>query len=263
MKSITKMVLILAVLGCLLIPSGAEARSVRVGIGFAIPPYVIREKDAGLEVDIIRESFRAMEIEPVFVYLPNLRLPIAFASGEVDCVAVNAAYDLARDAERAVYDSVETVVFQNFAVSLDGFGLAVDSIEDLADKKVLAFANAGKYLGPEFKAMIRANPRYSELADQALQVRMLYSRRVDVVITDRRIFHYWRKQLVKSPVAQSVNLNQRVVFSAIFPPAPRHVAFREQGLRDLFDRGLSAIRESGLFDELVDRYVSVEHAGGL
>lgn len=42
------------------VPSFAEpAETVRGGVGFAIAPHVLRGEDAGLEVDILREAFRA------------------------------------------------------------------------------------------------------------------------------------------------------------------------------------------------------------
>lgn len=239
-------------------PAPGLAAKVRVGIGFAIPPYVIKADDAGVEVDIIREAFKLAGHEAEFLYLPNLRLPVAFAEGHVDCVATNAAYDLGGDSGRPAYCSRTTVVFQNMAVSLEKNGFAIASIGNLTDKRVLAFHNAAKYLGREFAAMAEANPQYSELADQALQVRMLYSGRVDVVVSDQRIFFYWRKQMARSLMAERVDMRLRVVFHAIFPPSPRHVAFRDATLREQFNEGLASLRQCGGDRVIEARYAGVE-----
>lgn len=236
-----------------------HAQEVRVGIGFAIPPYVIQEKDAGVEVDVIREAFKAAGHEAVFVYLPNLRLPLAFAQGKVDCIASNAAYDLAKDSKREVFPSDTTVVFQNFAVTIEDRKHSINSIQDLADKRVLGFNNARKYLGAEFAAMAQENTEYAELADQSLQVRMLYSGRVDTIITDKRIFLWWRGKLAGSPLSETLHLKRPVSFHPIFPSAPRHVAFAIDSLRDAFNDGLEKIRSNGVFAGVVARYVGLEH----
>jgi len=241
-----------------LVTSVCLAQEVRIGIGFAVPPYVIQEEDAGVEVDIIREAFRAVGHDAAFVYLPNLRLPLAFAQGTVECVAVNAAYDLAGDSGRAAYSSDITVVFQNYAVTLQKSHVSIASIQDLGGKKVLAFNNASKYLGPEFAAMAKSNPGYRELADQSLQVRMLYSKRVDSVISDKRIFTYWRNKLVRLFLSDTMDISQPLVFNAIFPPAPRHVAFGDSDMRDAFNLGLAAIKKNGVFDAIEAKYIGIE-----
>ena len=235
------------------------AQEVKVGIGFAIPPYVIKETHGGVEVDIIREAFKAQGHEATFVYLPNLRLPLAFSLGEVDCIATNAAYDLAVDTKGKVFASNITVVFQNYAVSLRDRNLNIKRIMDLADKEVLGFNNAAKYLGPDFTAMVANNANYWELADQSLQVRLLYSQRADVVVSDKRIFLWWREKLAQSKVSLSVDLDQPLEFSPIFQPAPRHVAFSDSALRDAFDAGLAAIKESGVTQSIATQYLAEEY----
>lgn len=238
--------------------SRAMAEEVRVGIGFSIPPYVIKSDNSGLEVEVIRAALKARGHEAIFVYLPNLRLPLALERSEVDCVASNAAYKIEKDVGRKVYASDVTVVFQNYAIALEKKHLDIQSVADLTDKNVLAFNNAAKYLGTEFAAMAEANSRYWELADQSLQVRLLYSERVDVVVSDKRVFHYWRNKLVESSLSDSINLDQPVIFNPIFPSAPRHVAFATSPLRDDFNAGLAEIKANKDFDQVVEKYVGVE-----
>ncbi|EGB14770.1 extracellular solute-binding protein family 3 [Pseudodesulfovibrio mercurii] len=238
----------------------ASAQAVRVGVGFSIAPYAIRTLDAGLEVDLIRAAFRAAGVETQFVYLPNLRLPLAFAEGDVDCLAISLGYDLAGRTGRRVFYSAPTLTFQNYAVSLASRDLTIASIGDLAGHAVLGFQDAAQYLGPEFAAMARDNGSYAELSDQSLQVRMLFSGRVDVVISELRVFRYWRNRLKSSPVARSVDLNQDVCFSRIFPEQERQVAFADETLCGRFDRGLKAIRDGGKYERIVRSYDRAEDA---
>ena len=253
-----------AAMAATLLLSGTDAcaRKLRVGIGFAIPPYVISQEDAGLEVDVIRSAMRAAGLEAQFVYLPNLRLPLAYAEEEVDCLAITLGYELEGQTGRKTWYSGSTVTFQNYAVSLADRGLHVDSIPDLTKYDVLGFQDADNYLGPDFAAMTAGNARYKELSDQALQVRMLFSGRVDVIISEGRVFHYWLNRLKSSTVAKSVNLNQDVAFSRLFPAQPRGVAFADKHLRDRFNEGLAAIRANGTYDGILLRYDRLEYHPG-
>jgi polar amino acid transport system substrate-binding protein len=236
----------------------AMAREVRVGVGFAIAPYAIRDQDAGLEVDLIRAAFRAAGMEAKFIYLPNLRLPLALAEGDVDCLATSDGYDMAGRIGRPVFYSAPTVTFQNYAVSLAARELYIHSIGDMTGYVLLGFQDAASYIGPEFEAMTRGNDLYSELSDQSLQVRMLFSGRVDVVISERRVFLYWRNRLKSSPAGLAVDLDQEVTFHPIFTAQKRQAAFTDRSLRDAFDRGLAAIRESGSFGRIVRAYDRAE-----
>jgi len=235
-----------------------HARVVKIGIGFSLPPYVIMKDDTGLEVDVIRESFAAVGLDAEFVYLPNLRLPVAFADGMVDCVATNVAYDVSGESGLKACGSDVTLFFQNYAIAVKSAGYDLKSIDDLKDKVVLGFNNAVKYLGPDFAAVAAGNPNYTELADQSLQVRMLYSGRVQVVISDKRVFHYWRKVLLQMPVAETLDLNQDIQFFPIFAPAPRHLSFSDVELCRAFNQGLRLLHSTGVYEGIIQRYVDVE-----
>jgi len=251
--------LLVAILGtALLIRAPARAGEISVGVGFSIAPYALREQNAGLEVDLIRAAFRAAGVRARFVYLPNLRLPMALAEGDVDCLATSKGYDMAERIGRPVFYSAPTVTFRNHAVTLADRDLYIHSIVDLAGYLTLGFQDAASYLGPEFAAMTRGNDLYSELCDQSLQVRMLFSGRVDAVISEKRVFLYWRNRLRTSPAGRAVDLDQAVAFHPIFPAQNRRVVFVGKSLRDLFDKGMAAIRKSGSFGRIVRAYDRAE-----
>jgi len=233
----------------------AHARDVRIGIGFVLPPYVIREKNRGVEVAIIQEALAAAGHSPVFVYLPNLRLPMELARGNLDAVAANMAYDLGRETGLPVFHSAETIAYHNYAITLAEKGVAVNSLLDLRGHRVLAFQNAHKYLGREFREVTSVLPGYRELADQSLHAGMLYADRTDILISDKRIFYYWRKKLAESPQAGGLKLDRPLTFHDVFPPSPRAVFFMDRELRDDFDRGLAVIRERGVIQALCLEYL--------
>jgi polar amino acid transport system substrate-binding protein len=255
MLSRLRPLVLVAILGTvLLIRPPARAGEVRVGVGFSIAPYALREQNAGLEVDLARAAFRAAGVRARFAYLPNLRLPMALVEGDIDCLATSEGYDMAERIGRPVFYSVPTLTFRNHAVTLADRDLYIHSIGDLAGYVVLGFQDAVNYLGPDFAAMAQGNDLYSELCDQSLQVRMLFSGRVDAVISEKRVFLYWRNRLKGSPAGRAVDLDQNVTFHPIFPAQNRKVVFVEKSMRDLFNQGMAAIRASGSYDRIVRAY---------
>ncbi len=245
---------ILACMALLIMAAPACAREIRVGIGFALAPYVIRNGNTGLEVEVIREALALAGHTAKFVYLPNLRLPVAYAQDVVDCVAVNSAYDVQSDSGRKGFHSATTVLYQNFAITTEACRCDIRSVNDLASRKVLGFNNAKKYLGPEYAAIVGKNKLYSELSDQSLQVRMLYTGRVQVVVSDKLIFLWWRSKMIKMFPEESNGLSQPLVFYPIFPSAPRQVTFSDSADRDAFNAGLAQLKKSGRYQVLLDKY---------
>ncbi|MDD3311562.1 transporter substrate-binding domain-containing protein [Pseudodesulfovibrio sp.] len=233
----------------------ALAQDVRIGIGFVLPPYVIRENNQGLEVEIIQQALAVSGRSPVFVYLPNLRLPMELSRGTLDAVAANLSYDLGRETGLPVFHSAETLAYHNYAITLAEKGLVVNRLGDLLGRRVLAFQNAHKYLGPEFRQVTAELACYRELADQSLHVGMLYADRADILISDKRIFYYWRKKLAESPQAKGLGLDRPLTFHDVFPPSPRAVFFMNRELRDDFDRGLNEIRKRGEIKALCLKYL--------
>ncbi|MBV5324952.1 MAG: hypothetical protein J0626_06615, partial [Rhodospirillaceae bacterium] len=70
-------------------------------------------------------------------------------------------------------------------------------------------------------------------------------------IADRNIFNWFAHD---PEVTAKVDTSQAVRYHAIFPPTEYRVAFRDQGLRDSFNRGLVKLRESGEYARIVARY---------
>lgn len=73
----------------------------------------------------------------------------------------------------------------------------IGKIEDLSDYNFIAFQNACKYLGETFeKVTIKADKKYSEVADQKQQVYMLLKDRIDIIVMDRHIFQFYKNELI-------------------------------------------------------------------
>ncbi|MGL5994027.1 MAG: substrate-binding periplasmic protein, partial [Aeromonas sobria] len=62
MQRITCLLLLLASL----LPGQLLAKPLKVGVSFAIPPYVIKDTHRGIELDLLKEAFAGSGYEPSF-----------------------------------------------------------------------------------------------------------------------------------------------------------------------------------------------------
>jgi len=239
---------LLAILALLqLVPAMAAADELVLAVGHSVPPYVIAENWSGLEYDVVREAL-ALEGHTV---KPRL-MALARVPKELEAGLADAAMTMRPDSGVQAFYSDSHVTYRNFAITLADRDFTINRVEDLAGHSVVAFQNAAKYLGPAFAATAAGNSHYREEAGQALQPLLLFLGRTDVVVADRNIFGWF----ATSPeVEAKVDARQRLRFHPIFPPTDYFVAFRDQALRDSFNRGLKRLKESGEYRRILDRYV--------
>ncbi len=223
----------------------ALAKEIKVAVGLSLPPYVIQEKNAGMELDIVAQCLAEAGHTMKPVYLPFARVPVAMQDGEVDAaITVNESTGI-----KASY-SDSHISYQNFAISLAKNNFKISSVEDLGKHSVAAFQNATLYLGDKFKKMAEGNKAYAEHAQQVKQNMLLYSGRVDLVVGDRNIFKYYNADTKK----EGMDVSQAVTYHEIFPPTPYKVAFRDAALRDAFNAALKKMRADGRYDSVMKKY---------
>lgn len=224
----------------------AQAREVSVVIGFSLSPYVIPGEQRGMEYDIVKEALALEGHTMLAQYVPLGRVPKVMEMGRAD-----AAFTQRIDTAVGAYLSEVYIVYRNYAITLASRDIKIDRLEDLAGKSILAFQNASSYLGPAYKAVVQKNSTYREEAKQISQPILLFLGRVDVVVADRNIFNWFSHD---PEVTAKVDTSQAIRYHAIFPPTEYRVAFRDQDLRDAFNRGLAKLRSSGEYGRIVARY---------
>ena len=222
----------------------AEKKELTMAIGMAIAPYNIPETNSGIELDIVREALGMKGYAIVPKYVPFARRNLELLEKRVDGVlTINTSSGV--DA----YYSDEHLVCENVVVSLKKKGFKFEKAQDLKGKSVVAFQEATIYLGEDFAAMAKENPKYRELAKQQLQINLLYGDRVDAIVLDRNIFLYLKERNRKVDTTQPVDM------AFIFKPTPFRVAFSSKKVRDDFNEGLRKLRESGRYEEIVEGYL--------
>jgi len=232
--------------GLVCLSSAVVAETLRIGFGSDKPPYIYEEERRGLEFDIVVEASRraGFAVQPFFA--PMERLHHMQSKGELDAIVTTNP----NSGLKAFY-SLPYIEYRNVAAALASRRLKIEKISDLEKYSVSAFQRARKLLGPEFEAMAEKNPNYREEAQQIARNRLLFGKRVDVIVGDRRIIEYF-----SGKVGDRVDVKQPLIWYELFPPTPYHVAFRSDVVRQRFDRGLEALQKSGEYAAIEQRYRS-------
>jgi polar amino acid transport system substrate-binding protein len=208
-----------------------QAQTITLATSKSIPPYIIKDQQSGIQLDIIKQAFNNAGYQvKQLIFTSNLRAERMLQQNAVDAI-VNAPNNGSH-----AYLSDPVIFYQNVAISLSVRQLKIQSIDDLAKFRLMAFQNAKKYLGEQFSTAAGQAKTYTEVANQSAQLERLYRGQVDVIVLDKRIFHYLNQQLIaqKRPTAP-------VTKHLIFPESPRLLGFHDPILRDKFNAGLKQL----------------------
>lgn len=232
-------------LACCALGGRAVAAELKIIFTQYTPPYVL-DDGSGILVEIVRTALESSghKVHPVLV--PIGRGFKMFAKGQVDGTTI-----LQESSGLKAEYSRDFMQYHNRAFALKKRNLSIRTIADLKDKSVVAFQNAEKYLGEDFRRAVAGNPQYKEIAQQEAQARMLFLYRTDVVVMDESVFRYYRQKLVKEGKADR---GEEYVGFDVFPPTPYKAAFSDPKVRDDFDRGIAAMRKDGRYDAIYRKY---------
>jgi len=228
-----------------------ESKELTLAVGLTIPPYNIPKTNSGIELDIVREALKAKGYSIKPKYVPFARRNLELSNREVDGVLT-----INTDSGIDAFYSDEHLLCQNVVVSLKENDFAIDNPRDLLDKSVAAFQDATVYLGQNFTDMAKKNKKYKEIANQNLQINLLYGHRVETIVLDKNIFYYLRQRNKRVDTAQPVTIHP------IFKPTPFRVAFIDKKIRDAFNEGLRELRRTGRYNEIVKKYLSQKQGTG-
>ncbi|NRD72139.1 ABC transporter substrate-binding protein [Shewanella sp. VB17] len=234
--------------------STITANELNITIGSSLPPYVISSDDNGIEIDIVRSAFEAVDHTVNFQYVPTARLFHFIKNNTSDGIVENGSYDISKEIGKTMYTSKDIISMKNVVIAFKNKKLAIVALENLSTLKIIAFQNAHKYLGKDFFSAIRNNPEYREHAHQHLQVRQLYAGRVDAVISDQRIFMYWRQLAYKQGKLSEEDMKSPLIFYPLFTPSIRNLKTINRKIRDKFNLGLNEIIENGTYQEILNKY---------
>ena len=243
MKPIARMLLLLPIF----LPGQLLAQPLKVGVNFAIPPYVIEGDSRGIELDLLREVFADSGYEPSFEFLPLERTFRLFESGKLDAI-INVRPGMVDP----LFLTRPVITFHNRIFTLRT--THISTLDDLHSKRVTAFQRARIILGGEFAAMANQNPHYEEVAKQQGQVHQLMRGRVDAVVLEERVFYYYLDQLIATAQAGERYERNQVRQADLFPPTVYHFAFRSADALKLFNARLEAMKKDGSYQRIFEVY---------
>ncbi|MES2017292.1 MAG: transporter substrate-binding domain-containing protein [Pseudomonadota bacterium] len=217
-----------------------------------LPPYVIPDREHkdgnGIELDLVRAALaeKGHTLKPLFVALAAM--PAQLRQRKVDG-AQRGSTEL-READGFLYASEPTVDYRDVAISLAANHLAIYSVADLKDKSVMAFDGATRFLGAEYLAAVKANPRYFESADEKRKISQLFAGKLQVVVGDINIFRYHSAAFGFDPRLVTVH---RILPKALL--VSNNAVFLDPRMRDDFNEGLKQLRLSGRYQNIVRQYL--------
>ncbi len=152
-----------------------------------------------------------------------------------------------KEKKDSFFYSNDFISLNNIVISRTKDKLQINSMKDLEAKNIIAFQGAVKYLNISLnKLKIKT---YKEEKDQEKQVRDFLAKKSDLIILDINIFKWYLQKLSKQDLSN-------FIFHDIFPNKNTFkVAFRNKNLRNIFNKNLKKIIDSGKYKEISDEYL--------
>lgn len=231
----------------LLVWSPFQTFSTELVIAFPsnLPPWIQEKENRGITIDLVQKSFAPTGYTLQIKYLSLKQLNQPLKEGYD-------AYAQVESPHLKGHYSDKLVEFQTSLISLKPLRLNIQTIDDLQDMKVIAFQNASYLFGETFHKMTKTNPNYQEMANQEIQVVQLYKGQTDVILVDRNIFLYFRRITSKANTSMPVTYHH---IPGLTELSATFVLFRDEKIRDAFNKGLSNLRERGEYADIVYHYL--------
>ena len=230
--------------------SAACAATVSMAFGDNLPPYILPQQDAGIEVEIVRAALAHRGHVLRARYLPMGRIPLMFKSRQVDAIMMDVGEDMA---PLGGHYALPPVLYDNVFITLKRSRLAIHAPQDLRGHTVMSFVGAAKRY-PDWLQPLQHGGAYVESNHQEVQPLLLALGRYEVVLSDRSIFQYYAlQQRLKDPSFVMPPVEQHA-FTVVDPDNYRPV-FRDAAIRDDFNAGLDYLRKTGRYRAIYDKYL--------
>ena len=227
----------------ILLPLTVQAAEVRLAVGLPKPPYIEPGGHNGMEAALAIATLAQAGHRVKVVQVPQARGFVMLQSGQVDAMIA-----LTPSIDNSLHYSQPLLYYRNRAIVLRDSGVTLTSLAELSRYRVAAFQNARLLFGSSYREAVDKALLYTEQADQDTQNKMLFNKRVDVVIGDELIFRANTTQFNLKGERAPIRTFK------LFPASPRHVGFRDPVIRDSFDQALQALKQQGRYAEITRYY---------
>jgi len=222
--------------------------TIKVAFGFDRPPFIFgRTTSKGIETDIVQEAMALEGYDIEIVQMSKYYLEsILHQSNDIDAVAA-----ISRNPNDGLFYSDDFIAYENYAISRTKDHLEINSLEDLTTVQFVAWQDAYRDLGEKFYTLFNplngtAKSHYRDTSSQIDDCKLFFSKKVDVILSDKTIFG-WHKKVLH-------NHDQYSYHPIFSKPTNYPVVFRDAKLRDIFNQGLQKLKASGRYDEIINFY---------
>ncbi|MNS67991.1 Bacterial extracellular solute-binding protein, family 3 [compost metagenome] len=157
------------------------------------------------------------------------------------------------------YLSDALYVTEVVAISKKKDKLKIKQFGDLKEHRLAAGPWHWEKLGPKFMRQYEPKKRpstYKEFITRDEQHKSFWSEKSKVIVCDRVIFEFFQEYL-----SNVVDTTDPIVIHKLpFKSPPARVFFRNEDLRDDFNRELEKLRASGHFDRLFQTHLRIQKA---
>lgn len=223
---------------------GKDKKDVTVAVSWTLPPFVFPETDTGIDLEIAKKALAFGDYNLTPSYMSYGRTAKDLRERNVDgALTVSEIRGIDQ-----VHFTNKYICYQNVAVTLEESGNQIPSIEDMQDISVVAFQDATKILGDQFKQAAQSSPLYREVSNQENQVALLYMQRTEAIVLDVNIFTYYQNNSPKADIDVPVNIWR------LFPASCYSAAFLDEEIKNAFNRGLKQLICSGEYESIFFKY---------
>jgi len=218
-----------------------HSQEILVGVHHS-PPWSFKNGQGeivGIEKDIIEKSLTSQGHTVRFQIFGYSRLLNQFSSQQLDFASPFTG------PTGAASLTVNYLPFQDVSVSLKSRGLAINIVEDLVGKRVVAYQQAHRVLGKKYGALVASQASYKEFASRENQIELLFFKRADAVVGERRILAY---------IAHINHGSDKIAIHPIFPETHYPGAAWDRQIVKDFNTGLKWLRASGEYQKILDQY---------
>jgi|GEM_PF-4306271 len=234
----------------LLQDESGQTHALTIAIPDNKPPYFNGVTDDGIERDILQEAFGLIGKNPNFMEAADRKKKYDSTRFNIECVSsISEEYKLNSES----YFSDPVIAYHYKLFTLKKKNIVIKKYNDLVGKTVEAFSSGTLYLGEEFTKVIPKMLTYSEHINRSSQVALLLLGRIDVLVIDRDMFKFIRRNLLST---RPGDYDGEITEASLEKTVDLRIACHNKSTIDDFNKGLAMLRSNHRYEEIFNHYLS-------
>lgn len=229
---------------CSLLATQINAKEISV-LSSEGPPHTIKHQfNNGIDLDIVKAVLNRLDYKVNFHFLPLGRAETLLKAGQFEVMAP--IFNTADEAH--FFISHPIVKYAPTVFSLRNNKFAPSSLNELNGHSIITFQGAPGYFGADFTRLAKQE-NYFESPSMEVIPESLYKGRYEYAVLDKYIFYYFYRLNDKT--------RDLSIFSehSLIPTVTASAAFKNEKLRDEFNRELVLFLLDGGYQRVIEKYL--------